>query len=167
MGRLCGRLRRRGIWAEDLRCVGDRWVVRHLLADRRAGRLHGPLIFVGHSCGGRYSLFAADRLAREGVTVDLLVCVDVALPRQVPANARKAVHYYLGQPRLYPASPLQPVPGSCSQINNVDLRIPPSAVSAAWIHHLNITDSAAVQGLVLGHILETIRSMPAKAPVAC
>src|SRR5437879_6008788 len=53
-GTLCDRLRRAGFWAEDLRCVGDRWVRRHLIAEREANRLRGPLILVGHSCGGRY-----------------------------------------------------------------------------------------------------------------
>src|SRR4051812_48520433 len=55
-GVLCDRLREAGVWAEDLRCVGDLWVRRHILADHRAGRLRGPLILVGHSCGGRYAL---------------------------------------------------------------------------------------------------------------
>jgi hypothetical protein len=52
-GALCAALRRAGVWAEDLRCVGDRWACRRLLADRRAGGLRGPVVFVGHSCGGR------------------------------------------------------------------------------------------------------------------
>src|SRR5689334_16600666 len=55
-GGICDRLRRAGVWAEDLRCVGDRWVRRGLLADQKAGRLQGPVILVGHSCGGRYAL---------------------------------------------------------------------------------------------------------------
>src|SRR5262249_25128110 len=76
LGILCGKLGRRGIWAEDLRCVRDLWAYRHLLADWRAGWLQGPLIFVGHSCGGRYSLFTARKLQKLGIPVDLLVCLD-------------------------------------------------------------------------------------------
>src|SRR3954470_16050866 len=78
-GLLCGRLRRAGYWAEDLRCVGDRWLCRHLLADRAAGRLRGPVVFVGHSCGARYALYSAQYLERFGVAVDLILCLDVAL----------------------------------------------------------------------------------------
>ncbi|HYV39099.1 MAG TPA: hypothetical protein VE988_25660, partial [Gemmataceae bacterium] len=62
-GSMCDRLRQQGIWAEDLRCVGDRWVRRHLLAGHAAGRLRQPVILVGHSCGGRYALFTAQELA--------------------------------------------------------------------------------------------------------
>src|SRR5688500_8035960 len=79
-GAVCGRLRRAGLWAEDRRCVGDRWVRRHVSRDHAAGRLRGPLILVGHSCGGRYGLFTAHQLARQGIPVELLVCVDVAIP---------------------------------------------------------------------------------------
>src|SRR5438445_1769153 len=68
-GTLCTELRRAGLWAEDLRCVGDRWACRRLVADRRAGRPGGPVVFVGHSCGGRYSLHAAGRLQDAGIAV--------------------------------------------------------------------------------------------------
>jgi predicted alpha/beta-hydrolase family hydrolase len=99
-GALCAALRRAGVWAEDLRCVGDRWACRRLIADRRTGRLRGPVILVGHSCGGRYALFAAHRLQAAGVAVDLIVCLDVALPPEVPANVKRALNLYLTRPRL-------------------------------------------------------------------
>src|SRR5262249_7093810 len=70
-GRICGTLRQAGLWAEDLRCVGDRWLCRHLVREHRAGRLRGPVIFIGHSCGGRYALFASRRLEPLGVAVEL------------------------------------------------------------------------------------------------
>src|SRR5438045_6451828 len=80
-GALCDRLRRAGVWAEDLRCVGDRWMRRRLRADHRDGRLRGPLILIGHSCGGRYALFTARQLEPLGVVIDLIVCIDaVAWP---------------------------------------------------------------------------------------
>src|SRR4051812_44297784 len=69
-GRTCDRLRLAGLWAEDLRCVGDRWVRRHL----RAEVPRTPIILVGHSCGGRYALHAAQELARENIPIDLLIC---------------------------------------------------------------------------------------------
>src|SRR5262245_61335819 len=54
-GKICGRLRAAGVWTEDLRCVGDRWACRHILANR-ADR---PVILVGHSRGGRRAIAAA------------------------------------------------------------------------------------------------------------
>ncbi len=157
-GRLCGRLRRMGIWAEDLRCVGDRWMLRQFLAHSRTGRLRGPLILVGHSCGGRYSLFAARRLQELGIPVDLLICIDVAMPIVVPANVRRAVNVYLTRRRIYPARPLQATPGAATVIENIDLNAADSPVSASWLCHLTITDSTGVQSLVLDRILQTARA---------
>jgi hypothetical protein len=150
LGGLCGRLRRLGFWAEDLRCVGDRWALRHLALDPP----RVPLAFVGHSCGGRYSLFAARRLAERGVRVDLLVCLDVALPPEVPDNVGRAVNLYLARRRLYPARPLRPALGSREAVENIDLSAAGSPLEGAWLNHLTITDHPAVQALALGRILE-------------
>jgi hypothetical protein len=160
LGILCGRLRGAGFWAEDLRCVGDRWACRRLLADRRAGRPASPLVFVGHSCGGRYSLHAAARLQKAGVGVDLVVCLDVALPPTVPGNVRRAVHLYRGR-RLYPAQPLAPAPGSHAAIDNIDLDGPGSPLDPRGLHHLNFTDRPAVRDLVLGLVLGAAGGLPA------
>jgi hypothetical protein len=155
MRRLCTRLRQAGFWAEDLRCVGDRWACRHLLADGRAGRLHGPVVFVGHSCGGRYSLHAARVLQTAGVSVDLIVCLDVALPPEVPANVKRAVHLFRTYRRLYPARPLRPAAGSSAIVENIDLDAADSPVVPRGLCHLNFTDSPAVQALVMKLVLET------------
>ncbi len=152
-GLLCDDLRRAGFRAEDLRCVGDRWARRELLAAPPAG----PVVFVGHSCGGRYALHAAAALERHGVAVDLLVCIDVAFPPPVPANVRRAVHLYRSRRRLYPAGVLRPAPGSRAEIQNHDLDAPAAPVSPAWLHHLNITASPALRAFVLAQALETLR----------
>jgi pimeloyl-ACP methyl ester carboxylesterase len=151
-GRLCDRLRAAGVWAEDLRCVGDRWACRHLVGHRAAGRLAGPVVLVGHSRGGRRALAAAARLGRAGVAVDLLVCVDVAFPPPVPGNVRRAVHLYRSGWRAYPARPLRPAPGACGRLENIDLDGPGSPVPGRGLHHLNITASPALQAWVAGQI---------------
>ncbi len=156
LGRLCGQLRRMGIWAEDLRCVGDRWAVHHLRADWRAGRFAGPAVFVGHSCGGRYSLYAARQLEPLGIPIDLVVCLDVAVPLEVPANVKRAVNLYMGHRRLYPARPLRAADPSATAVENIDLSRTDSPARSAWLTHLTITDSAAVQGVVLKHVLEAV-----------
>ncbi len=153
LGVLCGVLRRAGLWAEDLRCVGDAWILRYLEAERLAGRAVGPLVFVGHSCGGRAALFAARELEKVGVPVDLVVCVDVALPPEVPGNVRRAVNISRSRWRLYPARTLQAAPGSATRIENIDLDDP---VCAWWLYHLNFTDSPQVQSLVLGQIFDLL-----------
>jgi hypothetical protein len=159
-GALCDELRRAGLWAEDLRCVGDRWACRTLVADRDAGRLRGPVIFVGHSCGGRYALHAARKLETEGIRVDLVVCLDVALPQEVPGNVGRAVNLYLTRWRLYPARPLRPAPGSTAVIENLDLNASDSPVDARGLHHLNLTASPGVRALVRERVLATVRAGP-------
>jgi hypothetical protein len=156
-GVLCERLRRAGLWAEDLRCVGDRWVRRHLLADHQAGRLRSPVLLVGHSCGGRYALFTAQQLARHAVPIELLICIDVAIPYDVAANVRHAVHLYRSRRRIYPARPLRPSPDSASKVTNLDLDAENSPLRPAGLHHLNITASRGVQDWVFDCILTTIR----------
>jgi hypothetical protein len=154
-GKMCGLLRRAGYWAEDLRCIGHRWAYRELT--RRKDRPPGRVIFVGHSCGGRYAIHAAEYLAHVGIAVDLLVCLEVALPPPVPANVRTATNLYLTRPRLYPAGPLRPEADCAAWIENIDLDAPGSPVSPRWLNHLNITDSPAVQDWVLRRIFATLR----------
>ena len=154
LGTLCGRLRRAGLWAEDLRCVGDRWVRRTLIADHRAERLHCPIILVGHSCGGRYALFTAQELARWGIAVELIVCIDVAIPFAVSDNVRQAVHIYRSRRRIYPARPLQAAQGSAARITNLDLDAADSPIAPDGLHHLNMTGSRSVQDWVMGRILD-------------
>jgi hypothetical protein len=162
-GMVCDRLRAADVWAEDLRCVGDRWARRHILADHRAGRLRGPLVFIGHSCGGRYALFTAQQLAAAGIAVDLLMCVDVALPYPVAANVRQAVHLYRSRWRLYPARPLVAVPGFSGRLDNIDLDAPSSPLRERWLHHLNITARPAVQDWLVTRVLEVVRTSEPRA----
>jgi hypothetical protein len=138
-----------------LRCVGDRWACRHLRAEQQAGRLRGPILFVGLSCGGRYSLYAAHELQKSGIPVDLIVCLDVALP-PVPGNVQRALNLYRSGPRLYPPRPLIADPGSSAEITNIDLNTADLPVNVNGLNHLNITDSPAIQAFVLAQILETL-----------
>lgn len=153
-GRLCGRLREAGVWAEDLRCVGDRWACRHLIGQRAAGQLGGPVALVGHSRGGRRALAAAAALGRAGIDVDLVVCVDVAFPPLVPASVRRAVHIYRSRRRIYPARPLRTDTGPADRIENIDLDETGAPIPGRGLHHLNITGCAAVQDWIAGRIGE-------------
>jgi len=162
-GAMCDRLRRENVWAEDLRCVGDRWVHHHICTDHAAGRLRCPVILVGHSCGGRYALFTAQELARRGIGIELVICIDVALPYAVAVNVRHAVHLYRGQRRIYPARPLRAAPGSAAQIVNLDLDAADSVISPSGLHHLNITASAAVQDWVVNRVLQAVHEVELRA----
>jgi hypothetical protein len=157
---LCTQLRQAGIWAEDLRSNGDGWVCQHLRDEHCTGMLHGPIILIGHSRGGRHILDAARELQKAGITVDLLICVDVAFPATVPGNVRQAVNLYLTQLRVYPASILRPDPDVFVPIENIPLDAPDSPIPSQGLHHVNITNSPAVQLIILERIMRVIRSSP-------
>jgi hypothetical protein len=152
-GMMCAELRRRGVWAEDLRCRGDTWAVRQVVADRPAG----PVVFVGHSCGGRSALFAAEELRAAGIEVRLLVCIDVTLPPPVPGNVRRAINIRRTRRRLYPAMPLVAAAGTETVLENIDLDAADSPIDPRWVCHLNITSRARVREFVVGRIVEALR----------
>jgi pimeloyl-ACP methyl ester carboxylesterase len=156
LGKLCTDLRKAGLWAEDLRCVGDRWVCQKLIAERRAGQSSGPVVLVGHSRGARHALYAARELEKAGITVDLLVCMDVAMPPDVPGNVRQALNLYMTRNRLYPASRLQAAPGSAAAIDNVALDASDSPVDGRGLYHVTITANPSVQSLIRERILQVV-----------
>jgi pimeloyl-ACP methyl ester carboxylesterase len=151
-GRLCSRLRAAGVWAEDLRCVGDQWACRHLIRQRAEGRLCGPVVLIGHSRGGRRALSAASWLEHVGVSVDLLVCVDVAFPPLVPANVRRAIHVYRSRWRVYRPGLLRAISGAATLVENIDLDQPKAPIPGQGLHHLNITASPALQEWIANQV---------------
>ncbi|HQR05496.1 MAG TPA: hypothetical protein PLN21_01675 [Gemmatales bacterium] len=159
-GDICTRLRRDGVWAEDLGSAGESWIVKHLIEERKAGRLKGPIIMVGHSRGGRHILDAAHELQKSGFIVDLLVCLDVAAPTTVPSNVRKALNLYMTQHRIYPAEKLKPTIGSQTIIENVDLNAPSSPVKIHELNHINITNDTGVQNYVINAIEKVVNQRP-------
>lgn len=151
-GMMCAELRRRGVWAEDLRCRGDTWAIQQVVGDCPTQ----PVVFVGHSCGGRSVLFAAEELAAAGVEVQLLVGIDVTLPTPVPGNVRRAINLRRTLRRLYPAMPFVAAPGAGTVVENIDLDAADSPIDPRWICHLNITSRARVREYVVGRIVEAL-----------
>jgi pimeloyl-ACP methyl ester carboxylesterase len=150
------RLRAAGVAADDVSDLDATWVGDHVLAQRRAGLLTGPVVFVGHSRGGRLSLHLAERLRREGVRVDLILTADTCKPPAVPVNVGRAVNLYLTKNRLYPARALRPAPDSQTVIENVALDQPGSPFEPRRLHHLNFTDSQEVQDYLFGRVMEVM-----------
>jgi hypothetical protein len=157
-GMMCGELRRRGVWAEDLRCRGETWAVQQVAADHRAGNWRGPVVFIGHSCGGRSALFAAEELRLAGIEVRLIVCIDVTMPTPVPGNVRRAINLRRTHRRIYPAMPLVAAMGAGPVIENIDLDAPDSPIDPRWICHLNITSRPPVREFVVGRIVEALNA---------
>jgi hypothetical protein len=94
--------------------------------------------------------------------VELLVCIDVAMPFRVAKNVEHAVHLYRSRRRLYPARPLQAETGSAARVTNIDLDAADSPVAPSGLHHLNITASPAVQTWVVERVLEAVATVEVK-----
>jgi len=159
-GSLCDRFRQAGVWAEDCRCIGDRWVFR-FLADRVRQRAATPIIFIGHSRGGRRAIQVATTLATVGIGVDLLIGVDVAFAPPLPESVRKAVHIYRSRRRLYPARPFRRVDAvhaDTTSLTNIDLDAPGSPLAPDGLHHLNITRSPRVGDWLFDRVMSEIGS---------
>lgn len=159
-GDICTRLRRAGIWTEDLGPAGDSWVFRHVTAEHRAGQLQGPIILVGHSRGARHAVDTASQLEKAGIAVDLLVCIDAAGLPKVPGNVRQALNVYMSQPRFYPADTLRPAAGATVRIDNLDLSGPDAPDAGHALYHVNIAADRAVQDLILERIVQVARATP-------
>jgi thioesterase domain-containing protein len=114
------------------------------------------VIFVGHSCGGRYSLHVARRLQRVGIAVDLLVCLDVAWALPVPSNVKKAVSIFIGRPRFYPARPLVASDPAATEVTNIDLGRTAETAHGTGLNHLTFTDSRWIQDLVANQVLGVV-----------
>jgi pimeloyl-ACP methyl ester carboxylesterase len=151
-GRLCGRLRAKGIWAEDFRCIGDHWAARRV---RSVRPFNLPVVLIGHSRGGRRAIVVAQRLERLGASVELLLCLDTAFPALVPANVRRALHLRIAGRRIYPAAPLRAVDDSNTQIDNLVLGDEHAPSHERWMNHLNVTAWPPVQNWVFDRVMTT------------
>ena len=162
-GLLCDRLRMNGIWAEDCRCTGDRWACRCLESRQSAGAASTPVVFIGHSRGGRRAIAAAAALEKNAIAVDLLIGIDVAFARPVPANVRQAVHLFRSAYRLYPARPWVATTAQ-TVVENVDLDVAGAPFPGRGLYHLNITRSEAVRNWIINRVVrEAVQSPPTPA----
>jgi hypothetical protein len=157
-GDLCTALRRQGLWTEDLGSAGDGWVRQYLIAEKRAGRLQGSVVLVGHSRGGRHILETARDLQKAGITIDLLVCLDVAAPPQVPSNVHLAINLFATEHRLYPAAELKAASSSETRIENINLNSKTAPLQVSGLTHVSMTAHPAVQRYVVQRILETVQA---------
>jgi len=157
LGTVAQRLQQSGVRTSDLSDWGAGGAVNEIVADRKQGTFRGPLVFVGHSRGGRQALGAAAALAQHGITVDLVVVVDAMAVPQVPGNVRRAVNLYLTQGRVYPAAPLQPTPGAATTIENIALDVAGSPIDAGGANHLSVDDNPQLQDYVFRRVRSVFR----------
>lgn len=155
-GQMCDRLRSAAIWAEDCRCIGDRWACQQVVQSRRARGTVKPIVFIGHSRGGRRAVLAAHNLHSRGIGIESLIGIDVAFAKATPPNVNRAIHLFRTRSRIYPARPFVSSPGDSGRIENVDLDTPAAPFSPVGLHHLNITRARSVQDWIVNQAIKGI-----------
>jgi hypothetical protein len=148
---LAAQLRQCGFRVEDLPSGADGRVCEELVCARNAGRLCGPVILLGHSRGGRHALHAARALQETGITVDLLILLDVGDAPPVPANVKRVLNIYLRH-SFYHSGPVCLAPCATACVENIDLKSCDTPKDGRGVHHITIAANPAVRDLVLERI---------------
>lgn len=142
------KLRQNGCFAQNEPYRKWKDIMRDVVRDRPEN-----LVLIGHSHGGVVAIKAAVReLEQEGISVRLLVLLDVGRPDPIPANVDTAVHYYV-VPRTTsfrsgPRSTLEPG-NNHTRLKNIAVGPEGDVPSARDVDHLTICDSAAIHEMIL------------------
>jgi len=126
-------------------------VAADIIARAKKGEVSYPVIIMGHSLGGNESSKFANRLAKNGVKVSLVVTFDPVETGRVGANIDEVINYYLPMQktdnRIFAAA------GFAGQLNNVDVTADDS------ITHTNVEKNAAFQAASMNKILGLTESL--------
>lgn len=132
-------------------------LANYLILQKRLGRLHGPLILVGHSEGADDQIEVARRLAVYHIPVDLLILIAPFNANPIPANVKQVVNLdrsfelgkfvpFLGYVPLSLQDPKKTI------LETIELSKTPVPFSTTTINHFNVDKNRHVQDLVLAKI---------------
>jgi pimeloyl-ACP methyl ester carboxylesterase len=126
--------------------------VDQIAADIIAGHQNGDnahVILIGHSLGSNAVVQVADRIAPQGIPVDLAVTFDITEGLRVPLNVERFINFYqnngFGRPALEPA-------GFTGEFSNINLS------SQTQLDHGNIDNAPQLQQFVYQRIYEITHS---------
>jgi hypothetical protein len=122
--------------------------VDQIAADIISGHQNGDnahVILIGHSLGSNAVVQVADRIAPQGIPVDLAVTFDITEGLRVPLNVQRFVNFYqnngFGRPALEPA-------GFTGEFSNINLS------SQTQLDHGNIDNAPQLQQFVYQQIFQ-------------
>lgn len=121
-------------------------IARDILKDPPA-----KLVLIGHSHGGVDAINIAHRLKKQGVSVQLLVLLDVGRPDPIPANVDVAMHYYVDPPTLsFRKGPRSKLEKGNTHTQLIHVAVGPEGElpEARDVDHMDICASAAIQKLI-------------------
>jgi len=134
--------------------------VDQIAADIISGHQSGDnahVVLIGHSLGSNSVVQIADRLAAQGIPVDLAVTFDITEGLRVPLNVERFINFYqnngFGRPALEPA-------GFTGEFSNINLS------NQTQLDHGNIDNAPQLQQFVMQQIYQIththIRTVAAK-----
>jgi hypothetical protein len=122
--------------------------VDQIAADIISGHQNGDnahVILIGHSLGSNAVVQVADRIAPQGIPVDLAVTFDITEGLRVPLNVERFVNFYqnngFGRPALEPA-------GFTGEFSNINLS------NQTQLDHGNIDNAPQLQQFVYQQIFQ-------------
>lgn len=115
------------------------------------------IVLIGHSLGSDAVVQVADRLASNGISVDLAVTFDITEGLRVPLNVARFINFYqnngFGRPAIEPA-------GFTGEFSNINLS------NQTQLDHGNIDNAPQLQAFVMNSVYELththIRTVSAK-----
>ncbi|MGN6368886.1 MAG: hypothetical protein ACTHN5_11560 [Phycisphaerae bacterium] len=130
-----------------------------LIDEYSDGKIHGPLVLLGHSWGADDSIRVCEELKQKNISVDLLVLIDPVTPPPVPSNVKRVYCVYKSHPatdavpfwRGVPATVADP---KVTPITNIDLRKAKVGFDTESIDHINIEKNEGVHRMVMEQIKE-------------
>jgi pimeloyl-ACP methyl ester carboxylesterase len=146
MDKLAATLKSKGCFADLEPYRKWKAVAQVILRDRP-----DKLVLIGHSHGGVVAIKMAHQLKEQGVSVQLLVLLDVGRPDPIPANVDKAVHYYVVPRTLSfrsgPRSKLEPG-NRHTKLTHIAVGREGELAGTQDVDHMNICESAVIQRLI-------------------
>lgn len=98
LGGIEERLDDEGVYTTVVYPDAHKEIAERLIAARNTGRLQGPVVIVGYSCGADKALVVSRRLGQRGIVVDKLVLVEAHEGGRVPGNVRECLNIFKPQP---------------------------------------------------------------------
>jgi hypothetical protein len=126
-------------------------IAADIIARAKRNEVSYPIVIIGHSLGGNESSKFANRLAKNGVKVSLVVTFDPVETGQVGANIDEVVNYYL--PMKKTDNSIHAAAGFAGELRNIDV------TSDESISHTNVEKNAKFQAASMNRVLELTKSL--------
>lgn len=156
LGEFEGRLDDEGVFTTVVYPDAHKAIAERLIAARNTGRLQGPVVIVGYSCGADKALVVSRRLGQRGIVVDKLVLVEAHEGGRVPGNVRECLNIFKPQPwcewcSWYSGCPVL-AENPATQLVNYDIREYNDG-RYDGDNHFTLTANPYLQDLMLDEIL--------------